>query len=343
MEVTLDLAALVSALAWPAVIGFVVWRYREPLSEFLREAPRRVRSISAAGVSIELAETEPRALLSLQDVKVDLRRAGTSGDVNDSTLRSFYAQIEDPSRIDHAVVDLGYGSDWLSSRLFILSVVLRRMRGLQAFVFVESVENSRRHFLGVCDSRQLRWRLASRWPRYESGLAAAELHVWGHPYDDVSGLLIPWKQLPGGQQMEIPAFREWADIADAEGRIVTRDWPNPEPAAQLLRSFLDAVQRPAVPAPPSSGWQVLPSDAGVAEYSEWLTGALVDDVLRESLDKRSIPLHAWQGWTDEIRARAVLEHESRWVAVTRDEGVFDHLIDRAQILEQLGRHARSAN
>src|ERR671919_1436670 len=204
MEVTLDLAALVSALAWPAVIGFVVWRYREPLSEFLREAPRRVRSISAAGVSIELAETEPRALLSLQDVKVDLRRAGTSGDVNDSTLRSFYAQIEDSSRIDHAVVDLGYGSDWLSSRLFILSVILRRMRGLQAFVFVQSVENSRRHFLGVCDSRHLRWRLASRWPRYESGLAAAELHVWGHPYDDVSGLVIPLKQMPGGSRWRSP-------------------------------------------------------------------------------------------------------------------------------------------
>lgn len=343
MEVTLDLAALVSALAWPAAIVFIVWRYREPLSGFLREVPRRVRSISAAGVSIELAEAQPRALLALQDLKVDLRHAGTSSDVNDSTLRSFYAQIEDPGRIDHAVVDLGFGSEWLSSRLYILSVILRRMRGLQAFVFVESAENSRRRFLGVCDSGQLRWRLASRWPRYESGLAAAELHVWGHPYDDASGLAIPWKQLPSGQLMEIPAFREWAVIADAEGRIVTSDWPSPEPAAALLRSFLDAVQRPAVPAPPSPGWQVLPSEPKVAEHAVWLTGVLIDDVLRDSLDRRSIRLQEWQGWTDEIRARAVLEHEGRWVAVTRDEFVFDRLIDRARILEQLGRHARSAD
>jgi hypothetical protein len=343
VEVTVDLAALVSALAWPAVIAFVVWRLREPLSGFLRDVPRRVRSISAAGISVELAETESQALLSLHDVRIDLRHAGTSADVNDSTLRSFYAQIEDPSRIQHAVVDLGHGSEWLSSRLYVLSVILRRMRGLQAFVFVESFENSRRHLVGVCDSEELRWRFASRWPRYESGLAAAELHVWGHPYDDVAGLVIPYKQLPGNQPMEIPAFREWAEIVDPEGRLVTRDWPSPEPAAQLLRSFLDAMQRPAVPAPPSPVWETLPSDAQIAEYSEWLTGAIIEDVLRDSLDKRSIRLEAWRGWTDEIRARAVLEHENRWMAVTRDEGIFDHLIDRAQILEQIGKRARSAD
>jgi hypothetical protein len=337
--VEIDVAALVGAILGPFIILVLLWWFREPLSMFARELPRRLKSFSAAGVSFELADATPSSLTSLQ-VSVDLRHAGTSNDVNDSTLRSFYEQIEDPTRIDYAVVDLGTGEEWLSSRLFVLSIILQRMRGLQAFVFVENINDVRRRFLGVCEARPLRWRLAARWPRFQSAFAAAELHVWGHPYDDVTQTL-PVPPRPGGMPMDIQSFSSQAQnvaIVNDEGRML--QWGGPEAAAALLRAFLDAVQRPGLAAP-SPEWQQLPSDLPRCEYSVWLTGALLDGVLHDSLDKRSLRLHDLQGWTEALRTRAVLEHSRNWVAVTRDEAIFDRLINRQQALEQIASQIAS--
>src|SRR5438105_14423343 len=112
-DIRIDVAALVGAILWPAILLLVVWWLRDPLSAFFRELPRRLKSFSAAGVSFELSDATPTSLSSLQ-VSVDLRHAGTANDVNDSTLASFYRQIEDPARIDYAVVDLGNSAEWLS-------------------------------------------------------------------------------------------------------------------------------------------------------------------------------------------------------------------------------------
>ena len=81
---------------------------------------------------------------------MDVRHAGTENNVNDSTLKSFYAQIEATSALELAIVDLGQGHEWLTSRLYILSVILTRMRGLKAIVFVDNANNSHGRFLGIC-------------------------------------------------------------------------------------------------------------------------------------------------------------------------------------------------
>jgi hypothetical protein len=350
MSVQLDIAALVGALALPVVLLVIFLWYREPLSVFLRELPARLKSVSVGGVSLELATATPTSLSTLQDVRVDLRRAGTPADVNDSTLRGFYAQIGEVSRIDYAVVDLGTGGEWLSSRLFILSVILRRWRGLRAFVFVHTVEQSRRRFLGVCDADRVRWRLAARWPRLESALAAAELRLWGHPWvgpDVQPGAQQPQLQLslhppaPGQHPPAIPGFGDptlgLLQIVDDEGRVLSGEYP--EPAANLLRHFLDAVQRPAVTAHPE--WQVLPSNPNLSEHAVWLTAESLEDALGDALDRRSLRLADLQGWSEEFRLRAVLEHPAEWVTVVRDETVFDRLINRGQVLEELGRQAVS--
>jgi hypothetical protein len=352
MSVQLDIAALVGALALPLVLIIVLWWFREPLSVFFREIAGRVKSVSVAGFSIELATATSTSLSSLQ-ASVDLRHAGTATDVNDSTLRSFYEQISDPVRIDYGVVDIGTGREWLSSRLYILSIILRRMRGLRAFVFVETVGPTRRRFLGVCDADRVRWRLAARWPRLESALAAAELSLWGHPYEERGGQIAQLPALPGQPPPTFPPFSQrdvWGrQIVNDEGRIV---WAgsNPQPAADLLRYFLDAVQRPAVPVvqppavTPHSEWEVLPSSSPpLAEYAAWLSAELLDDVLMESLDRQSLRLSDLQGWSADIRVRAVLEHIGNWVGVVRDEKVFDRLIDRRQVLEQLARQPASGS
>jgi hypothetical protein len=136
----------------------------------------------------------------------------------------------------------------------------------------------------------------------------------------------------------INPFNPLPTIVNDEGRVLWMP-SSPEPAANLLRFFLDAVQRPG--ASPSPDWRPLPSNPELCEYAVWLTGALIDDVAGDSLDKRSVRLHDLQGWSEELRMRAVLEHPADWVAVTRDEAVFDRLINRRQLLEQLGQHVVS--
>ena len=90
-----------------------------------------VRSISIAGVGIELPERSAPPIVGVGRAAVDIRQAGTEHSVNDSTLRSFLRPIQATSPLDLAVVDIGIGYDWLTSRLYILSIILKRMRGLQ--------------------------------------------------------------------------------------------------------------------------------------------------------------------------------------------------------------------
>jgi len=335
MATTLDIAALITGLAWPIVMCALAWWYREPLSKFIAEVPRSVKSFKAAGFEVQLAEA--RSAPPVTEGAVDLRHAGIPSDVNDSTLASFYKQVQDSTRTDYVVVDLGAGAEWLSSRLYILSVILGRMRGLRAIVFVENDATLRRKLVGVCECDPVRWRLAAKWPRYESALAAAELSVWGHPYD-MGPIAIP--RPPGSPLPPIPSIPSFAEsqsyrIVDENGRF---DYP--EAAARLLREFLDAIQRP-VPAP-SDDWQELSSTPNVAEYAVWLTGALIDQVLVGSLEKRSVRVHDYQGWSEQLRVRAFVEQLGDWVAVTRENGAFDRLINRREILEKLAAQVAKA-
>jgi hypothetical protein len=333
MSVRLDAAAILAAVAWPAGFVLVLWMYRTPLSSFLRATPGRLKSLTVAGFGVELLPVEPASLAG-PSVTIDLSHQGTANDVNDSTLRSFYAQMDDPSRLDYAVVDLADGRAWLSSRLYILSIILHRMRGLRAIVFVQTVGLRKRCFVGVCDVAPVRWRLAARWPRLESAYAAAELRLWGHPYDERGDQIPALRALPGQQPTTISGFAATChpEILNDEGRLPGHT------ASELLKSFLDANQRSAYPA--KEGWQPLASaDPTLAEYAEWLTGDMVETVMADSLTKRSVRLSDLMGWSDQVRLRAVVEQPGDWVAITRDDGVFERLIDRREVLEQLGGRA----
>jgi hypothetical protein len=46
-----------------------------------------------------------------------------------------------------------------------------------------------------------------------------------------------------------------------------------------------------------------------------------------------------QGWSDQTRLRAVVGQPGDWVAITGDEGVRERLIDRRELLKQMGSRA----
>jgi hypothetical protein len=85
---------------------------------------------------------------------------------------------------------------------------------------------------------------------------------------------------------------------------------------------------------PERDWTQLPDrQPPKEEYAVWLNRSLLVDVLGRALDQRSIRLADIQGWSDELRTRAVLEHPGDWIAITRDDFVFDYLVDRRRALD----------
>jgi hypothetical protein len=77
------------------------------------------------------------------------------------------------SRWDYLLVDIEEGHFWLTSRLFIFSLLLRRVRGLRCVVVVETAKGLSRRLLGITTPEQLGQVLAGRFPWFNDALAEA--------------------------------------------------------------------------------------------------------------------------------------------------------------------------
>jgi hypothetical protein len=303
-----DVAGIVQPFIWPLILLILAIVFRRTIADFFAGAASRIKGVSFAGVAIELVP-QPAQSLFLTDAAVDIRHAGTDNDVNDSTLRSFYEQISSREPLEFAVVGLGEGREWLTSRLFILAVILRRMRGMQAVVFMDTAENGQDHFVGVCASDLVRWRLARAYPKLEAALAAGEARVWSQ------------LNAAGGPIQVSP-------IDDDQGRFT--DSGN---AAELLRGFLAAIQVPAPPPNDPGPWELL--DQGIFEHAEWLDAPLLEKLLAGALDVEAMGFDAFQLADRSARVRAVVEHRGSWLPLVRTDGRFHGLIDRTRVVQSL--------
>jgi hypothetical protein len=325
------LGTIAQSVIWPIVVLAIAILYRRSVGTLITTLLSRIRSVSVAGVTLELS-TEAGHSVFADSGTVDIRAAGTEHSVADSTLAGFFQQLSLPSQVEFAVVDLEYGHAWLSSRLYILSVILARMRGLRALVFVEQRSDQPGRFVGVCPTEVIRWRLAQTFPRYEAALAAGETRVWYGPNP-------PPKPPDGGTVMR------GAAIVDDRGKLA-----NSNQAADLLRGFLSAVQNPIRPpaAPAEEAWQQLTSAPPVTatpstffEQAVWLTAPMVEQLLDGLLDPVSITLEALQLADATTRTRLVIDHGAPWLAVVRNGGRFHGLLNRGRVLESLAASTRS--
>jgi hypothetical protein len=268
-----------SPFAWPlvAVIALVVLgRTGFKVPEVLKDLLPQLKSVSIAGFEFELGEVKELPI-AVQG-EVDLRKAGKADLIYDSTLGSFYQQIRDQSRLTYSVIDLGEGSEWLTSRLFILSIILGRMRGLELLVFVETSGHIRRRFVGSCAASVVRWRLAQQFPRMEAAVVRAESQagqnqVWPAPATVIH------------QNFNV-------GVVNDEGRLEEKQNPEPTaPAAKLLKAFLSLIQ--ASPPLQLSDWVELPSDPNTpktAEHAQWITGLDAERILNGAIDPSALRL-----------------------------------------------------
>jgi hypothetical protein len=301
-------AGVLGAVAWPATVLIAVALLRRPIARSLEGVGSRITKLSVGQFAVDLAATSAtRPGMTIDDT--DLRRP-TVAQVIDSSSVQLFQQMSDPTASDYAVVNIGRGDRWLTSRLFLFAVFLKRMRDLRAFVFVETLGDVHRRFVAIAAPDAVRWSLARRYPILESAWAAAY------------GAKIP----APGPGIVPPTIQSVSGAMD------------PFVATTVARTFLEYIQSPPVALPPDQvEWVALPdTQPPTMERARWINGDVIDRDLRDVIDRDS-----WitddPDVTASERVRAILRREGRYVAILAPDGRFKDLVDREALLEKAAK------
>lgn len=297
---------LAKALGWPLVALIVAIAFRQALTGFLGAIGGRVSKVSAFNVSIDLAAAKAPAATPLLD---EIKSSTDQAQVSDST-RSMIEQAQSTVPADYAVIQLGTGDEWLTSRLYIAAVLMERMRGAKVLVFVERAAGVERRFVAVANIRQLRWQLATKYPWLESALVRA------------------LNAQMGGQD---PRTAQMAWVTNDTGAL------EPYQAQNLVRQFVDQLQEKQLP--PPTGLPVPPDWVQLPTYRErasWITHALLRQFIPDVAFNASITTR--DDDTRVKRSRALLRCRSDFVAVVGEDGRFLSLLNRDKYLEEVAAH-----
>ncbi len=157
---------LITVLVWPTVVVIVLIVFRKPLADFLRGITGRVTKFSITQLfAVELSLPEASVVPFDQLVKVSQEMA--SGELPSDSLINLQNAIGKDVPLGYLIVDLGAGQEWLTSRLFILTLMLKRMQGLRCVVFLGTHCNVPRSFVGIALPDEVRWALARQYPWLE--------------------------------------------------------------------------------------------------------------------------------------------------------------------------------
>jgi len=312
MNIDLDIAATVSAVIWPLVVLLVLLAYRERIPLIFDGLAGRVTKLKFAGVDLELASAKSYAPTWTAGT-FDLRQTATALQVNDSTARTFVSQLCDQAGGDYAEVNLGAGREWLTSRLFIMAIVFARMKGVRAFVFLDKSGDTRKRFVCWCDIGAVRWALARRYPWLERAYAEAYAQILG---------------------------KQNVFVVDSQGKLGFQySQQDPGPSIELLREFLQRIESPPAPLPDheEKEWIALDASPPVSEHASWLDGELLEDLLGKDCNASAVRSSEIRGKGAKEQLQVLLAVPGRYVAVTAEDGRFEHLVDRTALLEQAAK------
>jgi hypothetical protein len=293
---------LIESFAWPiAIIALAFW-FREPLSQFAAGLSGRIQKLSVFNVAVELATAQQSA--SRTPLLEEIRDPTRPAFVPDSA-RGLIRGVQSAEPADFSPIFLGTGDEWLTSRLYLATVMMERMRGIKAFVFLDRTAESERHFVAVVDVRLLRWRLARRYPWLEAAYAGAYAQA-----------------LTQNPPIPMPST-----IISDTGAL------EPGQAEAVAQRFIASLQRNTPVPSQDSEWTWL--DRGVEERATWVTRALLTELL---------PTNVFAAKVDEMddqprvkRSRAVLRKPEAYVALVDRHDQFLSLVDRRAYLEILAR------
>ena len=244
----------------------------------------------------------------------DLRKPSPAY-VFDSYADSLRTHLAERGPIDYAIVDLGRGDAWLTTRLYLFAVLLERMRDLRAFVFIyTSDDGHHQQYLGIARAVDVRWALARAYPYLEETWAS----VYAGQLDRAS--------------RETNEPKEKGPI-DKQGRV------EPHRATWMPQDFLSALQKTVTRKPRGTPWVELDApEGGSWERAAWLRMGDVRELLDGTLVTSAIVEDDHSDINRQEQLRQVLEHRGDFVAIVRN-GDFVRLIDRHDVIERMAHRA----
>lgn len=322
--VNLDIAAVVGALSWPIAVGIILVAFRKVIADLSKTLARNITKLELAGISLELATAKGFAPeWSSVAGALDLSHKASAMQVQDSTARTFLEELNQAGTADYAVVNLGTGNQWLSSRLYILAIVFARMKGLKAIVFLETVDNVRWRYIGWAESEKVRWALAKRYPWLEEAYAEAYSNIISH------------------------TFYLQARVTNANGGLGNSSFANtPQPGIELIKEFLERIQTPPKPIPTPDelevGWVQVDTHSNTYEHASWISNIKLQEFLGKDLHTAWISTTDLWAKTKIEQLQLLLSVPEHYVALIKEDHRFDELIDRSIILDKVAQEISSS-
>lgn len=302
---------------WGLIALMAIIVFRHPLAQFLSSVGGRLTKISVAGIELELAES-PKA-----ELNENLRSFGSMDPqdlASSSTSQTLVQALSGPLIPDsYAVIDLGIGKSWLISRLFIFAVMLRAVRGVRCFVFVDRSAGVPNEYIGTISTEDLRWRIAENYKWLEQALSKAyKDNLWRQFVSPV---------LDSGLESNFAA-----GVVQEYIKLLKKDWNwaaipgSPyEPAPELNRQDFLAEH--------ANGPWVSIGDK--EEYGFWIDREILIREFKGILHFDRLPLSL----RSQDKIREIVGCDTRFVAVVRSSGQFVSLVDRARVLADVSKQS----
>jgi hypothetical protein len=334
----------VRALAWPLVAVAIALVFRRPLGLFFSTIGGRITKLSLLNVELELVPATPAASTPLLD---DIRSVGLGAEISDSS-RMLLDQVQSTSPADFALIALGKGEEWITSRLYLAATMMERMRGVRVFVFVEGAEPLEQRFVAVTPVRDLRWTLAQRYPWLEAAWLRANLDAYPS-----AGAPPGTQPRPGDYWPPDPCSASpWPAVVTSSGGAF-----DPYQGRQVAMRFIQSLQKPVPgPANPADPPVAQPQSAQTQPPPAQPAAQLPEEgwiALNASTQERGVhvtrkllaswlPRSAFDDWADDARdaprgrrTRAVLRRPGDFVALVDADRNFVRLANRRALLEEL--------
>jgi hypothetical protein len=292
-----------SHFAWPLAIVIVLLVYRTAISRFLSVISQRASEISIGSWASFKLPTLSETPLD-QDVS-DFKQVEGSM-LTESYKTELFKQFRSSRKDEYAVINVGEGQEWISSRLFVFAVMLQRMKSLKCIVFLHKTASAESAYLGTANIDRVRWAFAARQPWLEAAFAKAYAEVAPDPQ-----LVTPFT---------------W--IINDKGAL------QPEVAENIVRRYVHLllptpVPNPPVPPSPTTDWVKI---GNTYEHAKWVTADEVEQALGIYLWRDSA--HKQDNKKDLLRN--IMKSSSPYVAIVNEIGDFQSLVNRAELLDKIG-------
>jgi hypothetical protein len=318
-----DALRLTQILVWPLVAMIALVIFRRPIGRALVGLSNRATKLDLRVVSLELAPALTRPQWQFDDV--DFRHL-TSDRVFDSHSYSLFAQLQRNGGADVAIIDLGAGKDWLTSRLYLFSALLEELQGVRCLVFLADSDAGPARVLGLASPQSVRKALKDHEPwlgqTYVAAYARHRGAILRQTSEEPRDLFGAWAtdiDLSPGGDIEIPQAQA---IAETFVRLNQRKTTPPDTNAWRRFRFVD----------PGGSTEIR------WEHTQWIRPKRLPRALALTIGSGSVVAIDPESPLSD-RNRRVMLQERQFVALTETNGTLRGVVDRISLVDDAFRRA----